>query len=102
MLNHIQSTFDLEEFQGDGTRHKSGSGGDGGNDLSRDFLDCVAVGGGDAITSYYSLGLNLLFSTEISASSDEIDVVVGIIVLFEFSRNGLGSTCEGEGEGEGV
>ena len=90
-LNSIQSTLDLEEFQGDGTGDKGGGGGDGGNDLSRDFLDCVAVGGGDAITSHYCIELNVLFSTEVGAGSDEVNVVVRIIVLFEFSRNGLGS-----------
>mmetsp|Transcript_20980 Transcript_20980/g.25786 ORF Transcript_20980/g.25786 Transcript_20980/m.25786 type:complete len:289 (-) Transcript_20980:2427-3293(-) len=57
-----------------------GSGGrDGGNDLTSNHLGLVAVALSDLVVA----------GTEVSAGIDEIDVVVGVVILLEVSRGQL-------------
>lgn len=51
ILQTLHARLDLVQLQRDGARHEGGGGRDGGNDLARDLLDGVAIGGGDAVTT---------------------------------------------------
>ena len=67
-------------------RHERRCCRDGGNDLSRDFLNRVAVRRGDSITTLHRGKLELLLGTKIGASSNEINVMIGVIVLLKLHR----------------
>ena len=51
VLQTLHARLDLVQLQRDGARHEGGGRRDGGNDLARDLLDGVAIGGGDAVTT---------------------------------------------------
>ena len=71
------------------TRHERRCCRDGGNDLSRDFLDRVAVRRGNSITTLHCRMLELLLGTEVGASSNEVNVMIGVIVLLKLHRTCL-------------
>ena len=71
-----RNVTNLVEFQAHQTRDEGSCGGDGRNDLAGNLLRRVAVGGLDVV----------IRRTQIRSSSDEVDVVVRIIVLLELNR----------------
>ena len=71
-----RNVTNLVEFQAHQTRDEGSCGGDGRNDLAGNLLRRVAVGGGDAV----------VHRTQVGRGSDEIDMMVRIIVLLELNR----------------
>ena len=70
---------DLVKLEDDETRHQRGGRGDGGDNLSGDELGLVPVRLLDLV----------VLGAEVTAGSDEIDMVVRIIVLLELDRHQL-------------
>ena len=66
---------DLVELKTNETGDKRRRRRNSGNDLTRDLLRRVAVGGGDAV----------VHRTQVGRGSDEIDMIVRIIVLLELN-----------------
>ena len=71
-----RNVTNLVEFQAHQTRDEGSCGGDGRHDLAGNLLRRVAVGGLDVV----------IRRTQIRSSSDEVDVVVRIIVLLKLDR----------------
>jgi hypothetical protein len=71
-----RSRTHLVELQADKTRSKSSSGSDSWDDFASDELGLVLV----------SLGDSIVGSTAIGSGRDEVDVVIGVIVLLKVDR----------------
>lgn len=75
-LDVVIAVEDLVELKNDQSGDKSGSGCDGGDDLSGDELGLMSICEFDLV----------VLSSQIACCSDEINVMVGIVVLLEFDR----------------
>jgi len=65
---------DLVEFQTNQPRYKGSCGRNGRDDLPRNLLGRVSIGNGYVV----------IHSTEIGSGGDEVDMMVGIVILLEF------------------
>lgn len=94
LLNIILAVNDLVEFQNNQASNEGRCRGDGGDDLARNKLGLVSVS-----------RLNLVvLGPQVTAGSDEVNVVVGVVVLFELDRLQLEarkSACRWEAGREG-
>ena len=70
---HDRYDTNLVQLKAYKSGHECGGGGNSGNDLARNMLRCVAIGIGDAVVG----------STKIGASSNEVNVMVRVIILFK-------------------
>jgi hypothetical protein len=82
LFNVILAVDDLVEFKNDESSNKSRCGGNSRNDLSGNELRLMTVG-----------LLNLvILSSQITCCSDEIDMVICIVIFLEFDWRKL-ETC---------
>lgn len=66
----------LVEFQANQTSHKRCSRGDGGDNLPSDLFGSVAIGYGNAV----------IHCAKVRGGSNEVNVMVGVIILLKVYR----------------
>lgn len=76
LLDIILAVNDLVELKDNQARNEGRCRGDGGDDLARDKLGLVSVSRLDLV----------VLRSQVAAGSDEVNVVVGVVILFEFDR----------------
>ena len=81
VFHHFYSN-ELEHFETNSTDNHSSGGGNGRNDLSGNELDLVSRNFFNAVVS----------GSQVGNSGDEVNVEVGIIILFEFNSVDLSSS----------
>ena len=91
LLKIILAVDNLVELKHNQAGNQRSGRGNSGNDLSSDELGLVSISGLDLV----------VFGSQVTASSDEINVMVRVIILLEVNRNQLESR-QRAGRGQGV
>lgn len=91
LLNVVLTVDDLVELEADKADSESGGGGNCRDNLASNELGLVAVRLGDLVVA----------STEVGRGGDEVDVVVGVVVLLKVARLET-EASERRGRGKGL